>query len=161
MINVTRMGTIWCAGLLVGLSACASGSGGAGGDGSVFSQARQMAKSERDDPNFITREEIAKSQARDGWEALRRNARHLVLTEQRGPLDGRVSVQQRGPDSLYSDDTLVLIIDGVLTTRMARLRQIPASMIESIEILTARKAVLLYGIDAGGGAIVVKTSSGR
>jgi len=127
----------------------------------VFAQAREMAKSERDDPNFITREEIAKSQARNGWEALRRNARYLVLTEQRGRLDGRVSVQQRGPDSLFTDDSLVLIIDGVLTTRMARLRQIPASMIEWIEILTARKAVLLYGTDAGGGAIVVKTSGGR
>ena len=50
---------------------------------------------ERDDPNFITREEIAKSQARNGWEALRRSA------------------------------------------------------------------VLLYGADAGGGAIVVKTGRGR
>ncbi len=161
MAHVTRMGTIWCAGLLVALSACASGSGGAGGGGAIFDQTRQMAKSERDDPNFITREEIAKSQASNGWEALRRNARHLILTEQRGPLDGRVGVQHRGPDSLFTNDSLVLIIDGILTTRMARLREIPASMIESIQILSARNAVLLYGSDAGGGAIVVKTSSGR
>ena len=161
MTHVTRMGTIWCAGLLVALSACASGSGGASGGGAMFDQTRQMAKSERDDPNFITREEIAKSQARNGWEALRWNARHLVLTEQRGVLDGRVGVQHRGPDSLFTNDNLVLIIDGILTTEMARLRQMPASMIESIQILSARNAVLLYGSDAGGGAIVVKTSSGR
>ncbi len=158
MTHVTRMGTIWCAGLLVALSACASGSGGASGGGAMFDQ---TAKSERDDPNFITREEIAKSQARNGWEALRWNAGHLVLTEQRGVLDGRVGVQHRGPDSLFTNDNLVLIIDGILTTEMARLRQMPASMIESIQILSARNAALLYGSDAGGGAIVVKTSGGR
>lgn len=152
MTHVTRMGTVWCAGLLIVISGCASGSGGA---------SRQRAKSQRDDPNFITREEIVKSQARNGWEALRRNARHLVLTEARGALEGQVGVQHRGPDSLFADDRLVLIIDGVLTTRMSRLREMPASMIESIEILVARKAILLYGIDAGGGAIVVKTLSGR
>ena len=157
MTHVTRTGTgtIWCAGLLVALSACASGPGGASGGGAMSDQTRQMAKSERNDPNFITREEIAKSQASNGWEALRRNARHLVLTEARGSVDGRVGVQHRGPDSL------ILIIDGVPTTPMARLRQMPASMIESIQILSARNAFLLYGSVAGGGAIVVKTASGR
>lgn len=161
MTRVTRMGTVWCAGLLIVISGCASGSGGASGGGTLLDQSRQRAKSQRDDPNFITREEIVKSQARNGWEALRRNARHLVLTEARGALEGQVGVQHRGPDSLFADDRLVLIIDGVLTTRMSRLREMPASMIESIEILVARKAILLYGIDAGGGAIVVKTLSGR
>ncbi len=161
MTHVTKKGTILCAGLLVALSACASGSGGASGGGAMFDSTGQTAKSERNDPNFITREEIAKSQARNGWEALRWNARHLVLVEQRGTFDGRVGVQHRGPDSLFTDDSLVLIIDGVLTTRMARLREMPASMIESIQILSARNAVLLYGADAGGGAIGVKTGRSR
>ena len=160
MAHVTRARSICCAGLVVALCACASGSGGASGDGAMLGQAQRPEMRERNDPNFITREEIAKSHARDGWEALRRNTRHLTLTEGRGAAEGRVSVQHRGPDSLFLNDSLVLIIDGVLTTEMARLRQMPASAIESIQIMPAREAVLRFGSDAGGGAIVVKTAGG-
>ncbi len=160
MTHVTRTRSICCAGLVVALSACASGSGGASGDGAMSGQAQRPEMRERNDPNFITREEIAKSHARNGWEALRRNARHLTLIEGRGPAEGQVGVQHRGPDSLFLNDSLVLVIDGVLTTEMVRLRQMPASVIESIRIMPARDAVLLYGSDAGGGAIVVTTAGG-
>ncbi|GMR12196.1 MAG: hypothetical protein BMS9Abin29_0384 [Gemmatimonadota bacterium] len=160
MTHVTRAGAICGTGLVVALSACASGSGGAKSGGGIPAQAQQGVALGRDDPNLITREEIAKSQARNGWEALRRNARHLTLIEGRGSAAGRVGVQHRGPDSLFLSDSFVLIIDGVLTTEMARLRGMPAAAIESIRIMPAREAVLRFGSDAGGGAIVVRTARG-
>lgn len=153
-----RRPTLLYVSCLAALTACASGAKNVSMDGALSAGA---AGRDRDNPNIITREEIAKSKARNGWEAVRRNARHLVLVERRGPVDSDVGVQHRGPDSLFNSDDFVLVVDGVLTTEMRRLREIPAGTIELIEILSAREAVLRYGTDAGGGAIVVTTANRR
>ena len=161
---------------VVGLGACAGSTGGAPNEtgatpvagpgtatpavGSEAMAASTVVERDRSsEPNFISRSEIEASGARNGWEAVRFNARHLSLMEGRGQNAERVSVQHRGPDSIEKNDSLVLVLDGILTFEMARLRQIPATMIESIEILNASQAVLRYGSDAGGGALIVKTSA--
>ena len=89
---------------------------------------------------------------------MRYNARHLVINQGVDLQSNNMTAQHRGPDSISADDNLILVVDGVILKELSRLRDIPASMIYSIEVLKASEAVLIYGLDAGGGAILVKTS---
>jgi len=159
--------------LSVALAACGSASGpetpspeqGPGVDpaatatGSV-APGRQVAPEEpRWDPNFITREQIRQSGARNGMDALKYNARHITINDGVDHLTGQIQVQHRGPDSLAADDSLLLVVNGVIMRDFSRLRDIPANMIGSIEIVRASQATLRFGLDAGGGAIVVTTTT--
>ena len=109
---------------------------------------------EREGP-IITREDIEKSGARDGWEALRWGATHLNFryTRQGNP----VQVTHRGVDSFIVNPQILLIVDGSQMQSLAFLENIPANNIEYIQILAARVGTVKYGTSAGNGVIVVKT----
>ncbi len=104
---------------------------------------------------IITREEIERSGARDGWEALRWGATHLNFqyTREGSP----VRVTHRGVDSFSIDPQVLLIVDGAQMQGLSFLENIPANNIEYIQILAARVGVVKYGTGAGNGVIVVKT----
>lgn len=109
---------------------------------------------ERDGP-IITREDIARSGATNGWEALRLAATHLNFqhTRQGSP----VRVTHRGVDSFFLNPEVLLIVDGVHMQSIQALESIPAPNIDYIQVLAARIGVVKYGTDAGNGVVVVKT----
>jgi outer membrane cobalamin receptor len=104
---------------------------------------------------IITREDIERSGARDGWEALRWGATHLNFqyTREGSP----VRVTHRGVDSFVIDPQVLLIVDGAQMQSLSTLENIPATSIEYIQILAARVGVVKYGTNGGNGVIVVKT----
>jgi outer membrane cobalamin receptor len=104
---------------------------------------------------IITREDIERSGAQDGWEALRWGATHLNFqyTREGSP----IRVTHRGVDSFYIDPQVLLIVDGAQMQSLSALENIPAKSIEYIQILAARVGVVKYGTSAGNGVVVVKT----
>ncbi len=104
---------------------------------------------------IITREEIERSGARDGWEALRWGATHLNFRYTREGSPTRVT--HRGVDSFFIDPQVLLIVDGAQMQGLSFLENIPANNIEYIQILAARVGVVKYGTGAGNGVVVVKT----
>ncbi|TXH56669.1 MAG: SusC/RagA family TonB-linked outer membrane protein [Bacteroidia bacterium] len=63
-------------------------------------------------------------------------------------------IQLRGESAL-------LVIDGVIASGVMSLQDIPADLIENIEVLKGPTAAALYGTRASGGAIMVTTKSGN
>ncbi len=104
---------------------------------------------------IITREDIERSGARDGWEALRWGATHLNFQHTRE--GSPVRVTHRGVDSFFIDPQVLLIVDGAQMQGLSFLENIPANNIEYIQILAARVGVVKYGTGAGTGVVVVKT----
>lgn len=91
----------------------------------------------------------------DAFEALERIGGYSVF-EGRG---GTARVQQRrGQNSIINGaGTPVLVLDGVRDVNPNVLRQIRASSILSIEVLSGADATVRYGTGAAAGAIVFVT----
>ncbi len=104
---------------------------------------------------IITREQIEKSGARDGWEALRRAATHLKFQYTRQGTD--VKVTHRGVDSFLLDPQVLLVLDGAHVQGLSILETILARNIDYIQVLPGRVGVVRYGTSAGHGVVVVKT----
>ena len=104
--------------------------------------------------SVLTRGDIERSGARDAVEVL--NMLGTALVEQQGGAGTLASVRMRGADSR---DTLVLV-DGVpltdVTSGQALIQQIPADMIERVEVVRGNLSAL-YGANATGGVIQVFT----
>src|SRR5207237_145707 len=100
---------------------------------------------------------IERAGARDAVQVL--NLLGTALVEQQGGPGTLASVRIRGADSR---DTLVLI-DGVpltdLTSGQALIQQIPADMIERVEVVRGNLSAL-YGANATGGVIQIFTRRG-
>jgi hypothetical protein len=104
---------------------------------------------------IITRQQITKSGARDGWEALRWGHTHLNIQYPREGSAERVT--HRGVDSFFINAQVLLVVDGAQMANMSTLRDIPAGNIDYIQILPARVGVVKYGTSGGNGVVVVKT----
>lgn len=108
--------------------------------------------------HLITRAEIERSGARDAWEAIRRNANHLRFTEDRDG-DPTWIGAQRGSTSLAARDAILLVVDGALMGDSRYLREIPASTVAWIQILSGREGTTRYGPAGGNGVVVVRTGA--
>jgi len=104
---------------------------------------------------IITRADIEKSGALNGWEALRWGHTHLNIQYPREGSPERVT--HRGADSFYINAQVLLVLDGAQMANMSTLKDIPASNIDYIQILPARVGVVKYGTAGGNGVVVVKT----
>lgn len=107
------------------------------------------------DGAILTREEIARSGAHDGWEALRLGLTHLTFQYTRQGSEVRVT--HRGVQSFLIDPQVLLVVDGTHMQNLSVLQTISARDIEYMQILSARAAMVKYGTNAGNGAVVVKT----
>lgn len=107
--------------------------------------------------SVLTREDLARSGVRDLVSAL--GLVGTALVEQQGGPGTAAFVRLRGADSR---DTL-LLVDGVpltdVTAGLAPLAQVPADIIERIEIVRGNLSAL-YGANATGGVIHVFTRRG-
>lgn len=105
---------------------------------------------------IITREDIERSQAHTGWDALRWGATHLSFSYPREGSPARVT--HRGVDSFFINPEVLLVVDGTHMQSVMELQNLPANNIEYIQILPARVGVVKYGTSAGNGVVVVKTN---
>lgn len=107
--------------------------------------------------SVLTRGDIERSGARDAVSVL--NLLGTALVEQQGGPGTAAVVRIRGADSR---DTLVLV-DGVpltdVTSGQASLSQIPAELIERVEVVRGNLSAL-YGANATGGVIQIFTRRG-
>jgi vitamin B12 transporter len=107
--------------------------------------------------SVLTRGDIERSGARDAVQVL--NLLGTALVEQQGGAGTLAAVRIRGADSR---DTLVLV-DGVpltdVTSGQALIQQIPADIIERVEVVRGNLSAL-YGANATGGVIQIFTRRG-
>ncbi|HEY0858637.1 MAG TPA: TonB-dependent receptor [Albitalea sp.] len=107
--------------------------------------------------SVLTRGDIERSAARDAVQVL--NLLGTALVEQQGGAGTLASVRMRGADSR---DTLVLV-DGVplndVASGQALMQQMPAEMIERVEVVRGNLSAL-YGANATGGVIQIFTRRG-
>lgn len=109
---------------------------------------------DEDAGQLITAEQIRRSGASNGYDALRRLSRHLsFIDHERGP----VRVSRRGRESVYLSESPMLIVDGVMVSSYRVLTSLPARDIESMRILTAAEGSLRHGMHAASGVIIVQT----
>src|SRR6266568_486418 len=105
----------------------------------------------------IMADAIAKSGAKTAWDAVRFTVPNVQLREVRGE---PARIQRRGRASLYQDDQVRVILDHVPIDDLRVLRQVAATDILTIEILTGLDATTLYGAASTSGVIVITTTTG-
>jgi outer membrane cobalamin receptor len=106
---------------------------------------------------LITEEQIKQSGATNAWDALRRAAPHLQLTE--GASGQPAKMKRRGRSSVILDDTPEVFLDGVKVADFRSLAQIPAHTISTITILSGIEGSTHYGTNAGNGVILIRTKT--
>lgn len=107
------------------------------------------------DGMILTREDISRSGARDGWEAIQRGGTNLNIQFPREGSDARVTM--RGVSSFVLSPEVLLVVDGTHMASLSYLHDIRAENIEYIQILPARTATVRFGTAGGNGVIFVKT----
>ncbi|HSG09216.1 MAG TPA: TonB-dependent receptor plug domain-containing protein [Longimicrobiales bacterium] len=107
------------------------------------------------DGMILTREDIARTGARDAWEAIQRGGTNLNIQFPREGNNPRVTL--RGVSSFVLSPEVLLVVDGTHMNSLASLQDIRAETIEYIQILPARTATVRFGTAGGNGVIFVKT----
>lgn len=134
---------------LILLLGCASGGGGNVG----HSDRLQNAEGQ-----YISEEQIAQSGARTAWEALRLTVHNITFNETGRGQPTRIT--RRGRSSMVLDDGPRILVDGVALTDYTVLARMPASDLQSIEVLSPMDATTLYGTNYVGGVIRIHTRTG-
>jgi hypothetical protein len=108
----------------------------------------------RHSARLITRADIERSGAVDGYEALKRAGSYLVLGERKG---GDIRASERGRSSIIISPQILLIVDEVIMMDLNSLRDIRADAIEWMRVMSGAEATPLYGTPASNGVLVVRT----
>ena len=133
------------------LLVCVVAAGGGARAGAAQSNAPSVGR-------VITAEAIAKSGAKTAWDALRLTVPNVQLREVRGQ---PARIQRRGRASLYQEDQVRVILDHLPIDDLQVLKQVAASDILTIEVLTGLDATTRYGGGSTTGVIVISTNTGR
>src|SRR5437899_2904743 len=133
------------------LLVCVAAAGGGARAGAAQSNAPSVGR-------VITAEAIAKSGAKTAWDALRLTVPNVQLREVRGQ---PARIQRRGRASIYQEDQVRVILDHVPVEELQVLKQVAASDILTIEVLTGLDATTQYGGGSTTGVIVISTKNGR
>ncbi|MGH7719437.1 MAG: TonB-dependent receptor [Gemmatimonadaceae bacterium] len=104
---------------------------------------------------FITAEEIERSGAKTAWDAIRLTIRGVSLRQASNGTPRRI--EHRGKSSILFNDQTGIILDRVRISDVRILIQIPASDLESIELLSGLDATTCYGTNAGDGVLILRT----
>jgi outer membrane cobalamin receptor len=113
---------------------------------------------DRGEGQIVTEQEIAKSGARTVWEALQVTVHNITFNETSRGQPRRIT--RRGRSSVVLDDGPRILMDGVALTDYTLLARMPASDVQSIEVLGAIEATTLYGTNHSGGVIRIHTKTG-
>src|SRR5207253_11084961 len=146
--RVLRPSRFWRGGPLL---LCVAAAGGGARAGAAQSNAPSVGR-------VITAEAIAKSGAKTAWDALRLTVPNVQLREVRGQ---PARIQRRGRASIYQEDQVRVILDHVPVEELQVLKQVAASDILTIEVLTGLDATTRYGGASTTGVILISTNTGR
>lgn len=118
---------------------------------------RTHAEMDRPGEDLITEEQIVASGARTAWEALRRTAPYLNMSE-RG--DGEPAVmRRRGKSSILLNDAPIIMLDGIRMVDFRNLELIPANTIDHMVVIRGIDATTYYGTNAVAGVVLIKTKT--
>ncbi len=105
---------------------------------------------------LITEDQIARMGVHTAWDVVRMRAPRFAANTD--TTTGRATgVRIQEPHSVNSDETPLLVVDGVKVSDLGYLHDIPATEVHAIHILGSDAAEPIYGLRAAGGAIVVET----
>jgi len=107
-----------------------------------------------DPGHLINSEAIIASGGTTAWDVLKRTSFISTRDNKNG---GPGKMWYRGHTTLLLDDTPLVAVDGVPQTDFRILGNILANSIDNIRILSAIEGTVLYGMRAGGGAILIQT----
>lgn len=131
--------------LLTSLAACAPSMAGS----------RAGAGADRE----INAAEIARLGGATAWQVLEQSGIPLSVVSW-GP-SGASQLSRRGMSSVHLSENPLVILDGVRTRGVDLLHQIPSREIEHIRVLSGIDASTRYGVNAGGGAILIRSKQGQ
>ena len=103
----------------------------------------------------VEAEDIARSGARNAWEALSLLGGYVRLEQDKDRQPARLTSRGRSSINLSSEPQIVL--DGVRLVEYGILQNIGAAAIERIQLLTGPQASIRYGTNAGNGVILIVT----
>ena len=104
--------------------------------------------------HLISSQSIQASGGTTAWDVLKRTS---FLSTQDAKNGGPGRMWYRGRGSILLDETPLVAIDGVPQTDFHILGTLLANAIDNIRILSSSEGTVLYGIRAGGGAILIQT----
>ena len=107
----------------------------------------------------ITDSEITRMSVRTAWDVVRMRAPRLTFAQDAQGRPTQVMIQSRR--SIQSDETPLVVVDGMQVSDIGYLGTIAASEVRAIRILDSEAAEPLYGLRAAGGAIVVEMKHTR
>ena len=107
---------------------------------------------------YIDAHEIAQSNARSAWDALRLNVKGISFLET-GRTGTPARVRRRGASSLTLRDEPQIYVDDVRISDLGLLRGMPATDLESIRVLSGIDATTYFGSNTGDGVILIRTRS--
>lgn len=112
----------------------------------------------RHDRGLISREDIRRMGATNGWEALKSAGTFLSLGEGGSRRGGDVRATSRGRTSFLLSPQLLLVVDNTLMMDLAYLKDIRAENIAWMRVVGSVESTMLYGAYGGNGAVVVRTT---
>jgi len=107
---------------------------------------------------LILADEIARTGARNAWEAIKRTPTFLTTMESSNGTPTRM--WRRGRGSVLLREAPLVVIDGVISTDIGILVSIPAEQIAYIRVLTGAASTARFGTQGGAGAVMVQTMVG-
>lgn len=140
---------VWNLALVLGLAACASGSGGTDGGGG---SADVITQQQIDEGGFATALEVVR-RYRPRW---LQPARAPISSGVR-PLTGRPGMPQDGGDAVVDDVYPKVVLNGVPYGEIASLSSISPQTVASIQFVNVADARTRYGSGYEGGVIEVRS----
>src|SRR5881394_2627922 len=102
------------------------------------------------DGRVITAETITRSHAKTAWDAVRLTVPNVQLREVHGQ---PARIQRRGRASIYQEDQVRVMLDHLPVDDLQVLKQVAASDILTIEVLSGLDATTQYGGGSTTGVI--------
>jgi TonB-dependent starch-binding outer membrane protein SusC len=106
----------------------------------------------------ISGKQLAAVPVANAAQALQGKIPGVAVSAQDGRPDASVSVRIRGGSSVSNSNEPLYIVDGFPVTNI---NDIPASQIESIDVLKDASSAAIYGARGANGVVIVTTKSGK
>jgi TonB-linked SusC/RagA family outer membrane protein len=106
----------------------------------------------------ISGKQLAAVPVANAAQALQGKIPGVSVTAQDGRPDASMSVRVRGGSSISNSNEPLYIVDGF---PVSNINDIPASQIESIDVLKDASSAAIYGARGANGVVIVTTKSGK
>ncbi|MGI9526641.1 MAG: SusC/RagA family TonB-linked outer membrane protein [Weeksellaceae bacterium] len=104
-------------------------------------------------------EELNAAGNANAMEALNGKVSGVQIFQTNSSVTNSNSIQMRGARSITGNNNALIVIDGAISTATV-FQQMPAEMIESVNVIKGAQGAALYGSDGVNGVIIVNTKKG-